>query len=82
MEKKSFGQILRDLNLATEEQLDHAAELQKESEVPKTLGEILLEQGIIDTKTLKTIHNIQKRRGDVEVDQARYVFSGDEITAQ
>ncbi len=82
MEPKSFAQILYDLNLATEEQLDYAVGLQEESAVPKTLGEILLEQGIIDTKTLKTIHNIQKRRGDVEVDQARYVFSGDEITAQ
>ena len=82
MEQKSFGQLLRDLNLVTEEQLEYALQLQREAEVPKTLGEILLEQRIIDAKTLKTIHNLQKRRGDVEADRARYVFSGNDITGE
>ena len=75
MEKKSFGQVLRDLNLVTAEQLENAVHLQGESETPKTIGEILLEQGILDEKTLKTIRSIQKSRGDVQADRARYAFS-------
>ncbi len=62
MEQNLFGQILINFNLITQEQLDKAIELQKKTSPPRLLGEILVEQGFIDDKSLKSILSVQKRK--------------------
>jgi len=62
MEPVLLGQALLNLNLITETQLERCVEIQEQLAMVKPLGEILLEQGIIDEKTLATILTIQKRR--------------------
>ena len=63
MEQVLLGQALISLNLITESQLERCVEIQERLAIAKPLGEILLEQGVIDEKTLATILTIQKRRG-------------------
>src|SRR5215467_2624929 len=62
MEQNLFGQILLNFNLVTKEQLEKAIELQKKTNPPKLLGEILIQQGAIDERSLKTILTVQKRK--------------------
>lgn len=62
MEQNLFGQILINFNLITQEQLDKVVELQKKSNPPRLLGELLVEQGILDDKSLKSILSVQKRK--------------------
>ena len=62
MEQNLFGQILLNFNLITQEQLEKAIELQKKSNPPRLLGELLVEQGFIDDKSLKSILSVQKRK--------------------
>jgi twitching motility protein PilT len=62
MEQNLFGQILLNFNLVTKEQLEKAVELQRKSSPPKLLGEILVEQGLIDDKSLRSILSVQKRK--------------------
>ena len=65
MEQNLFGQILINFNLITQEQLDKVVELQKKSNPPRFLGELLVEQGFIDDKSLKSILSVQKRKLDL-----------------
>jgi len=62
MEQNLFGQILINFNLITQEQLDKTVELQKKSNPPRLLGELLVEQGFLDDKSLKSILSVQKRK--------------------
>ena len=62
MEQNLFGQILINFNLITQEQLDKVVELQKKTNPPRLLGELLVEQGILDDKSLKSILSVQKRK--------------------
>jgi twitching motility protein PilT len=62
MEQNLFGQILINFNLITQEQLDKIVELQKKSNPPRLLGELLVEQGYLDEKSLKSILSVQKRK--------------------
>ena len=62
MEQNLFGQILINFNLITQEQLDKVVELQKKSKPPRLLGELLVEQGYLDDKSLKSILSVQKRK--------------------
>ena len=62
MEQNLFGQILINFNLISQEQLDKVIELQKKSNPPKLLGELLVEQGFLDDKSLKSILSVQKRK--------------------
>ena len=62
MEQNLFGQILINFNLITQEQLDKVVELQKKSNPPRLLGELLVEQGYLDDKSLKSILSVQKRK--------------------
>jgi hypothetical protein len=62
MEQNLFGQILINFNLITQEQLDKVVELQKKSNPPRLLGELLVEQGFLDDKSLKSILSVQKRK--------------------
>ena len=55
MEQNLFGQILINFNLITQEQLDKVVEIQKKSNPPRLLGELLVEQGYLDDKSLKSI---------------------------
>lgn len=62
MEQNLFGQILINFNLITQEQLDKVVELQKKTNPPRLLGELLVEQGYLDDKSLKSILSVQKRK--------------------
>jgi twitching motility protein PilT len=62
MEQNLFGQILINFNLISQEQLDKVIELQKKSNPPRLLGELLVEQGFLDDKSLKSILSVQKRK--------------------
>jgi twitching motility protein PilT len=62
MEQNLFGQILINFNLISQEQLDKVVELQKKSNPPRLLGELLVEQGFLDEKSLKSILSVQKRK--------------------
>ncbi len=65
MERALLGQILISLSLLSEEQLAECLELQKSQKPRRPLGEILLEQGIIDERSLSFILNQQGRRARV-----------------
>ncbi len=62
MEQNLFGQILLNFNLITQKQLDKAVELQLKSNPPRLLGELLVEQGVINEKSLRSILSVQQRR--------------------
>jgi twitching motility protein PilT len=62
MEENLFGQVLLNFNLVSKEQLDKAVELQKRSNPPRLLGELLVELGYIDDKSLKSILSVQRRK--------------------
>ena len=61
MEPNLFGQILLNLNLISPKQLEQVLALQRQGE-EKPLGELLVEQRILDEKTVNTILSIQTRR--------------------
>jgi len=71
MEQNLFGQILLNFNLITKEQLDKVIELQKKTNPPRLLGELLVEQGLIDDKSLKSILSVQKRKLELSKTQIR-----------
>ncbi len=62
MEENLLGQILLNFNLLSREQLEKAIDAQRKSQPPKLLGEILVEQGLLDDKSLKSILSVQKRK--------------------
>ncbi|MFN0060448.1 MAG: type IV pilus twitching motility protein PilT [Planctomycetota bacterium] len=65
MDQNSFGQILLNLNLISEKQLAYALALQKRGQA-RPLGELLIEQKLIDEKTVNSILSIQTRRMKVD----------------
>ena len=71
MEQNLFGQILINFNLITQEQLDKVVELQKKSSPPRLLGELLVEQGYLDDKSLKSILSVQKRKLELSKSQPK-----------
>src|SRR5438552_754039 len=71
MEQNLFGQILINFNLLTKEQLEKAIDLQKKTQPPRLLGEILVEQGMIDERSLKSILTVQKRKLELSRSQMR-----------
>jgi len=71
MEENLFGQILLNFNLITKEQLEKALDLQRRSQAPKRLGELLVEQGMIDEKSLKSILSVQKRKLELSKTQIK-----------
>jgi twitching motility protein PilT len=71
MEETLFGQILINFNLITKDQLEKALDLQRRSQPPKLLGEILVEQGMLDEKSLKSILSVQKRKLELSKSQIK-----------
>ena len=71
MEQNLFGQILLNFNLLSKEQLEKAIELQKRTQPPRLLGEILIEQGLIDEKSLKSILTVQRRKLELSRSQTK-----------
>ncbi len=71
MEQNLFGQILLNFNLVTKAQLDKATEAQQKSNPPRLLGELLVEQGAVDEKTLQSILSVQRRKLELTRSQAR-----------
>jgi twitching motility protein PilT len=65
MEQNLFGQILLNFSLVTREQLDKCLELQRRQNPPRMLGEILVEQGLIDDRSLRSILSVQRRTLDL-----------------
>ena len=70
MEANLFGTILLNFNLCTKEQLEKALEAQRKSQPPRMLGEILVEQGVLDDRSLKSILSVQKRKLELSKTQA------------
>jgi twitching motility protein PilT len=70
MEENLFGTILLNFNLITKEQLEKALEAQRRTQPPKMLGEVLVEQGVLDEKSLKSILSVQRRKFEVSKTQA------------
>jgi twitching motility protein PilT len=70
MEENLFGTILLNFNLCTKEQLEKALEAQRRSNPPKRLGEVLVELGVLDDKSLKSILSVQRRKLEVSKTQA------------
>jgi twitching motility protein PilT len=62
MEENLFGQILLNFNLVTKDQLEKCIELQRQQTSRKLLGELLIEQGLLDEKSLRSILSVQKRK--------------------
>ncbi len=71
MEQNLFGQILINFNLLTKEQLEKAIDLQRRTQPPRLLGEILIEQGLIDEKSLRSILTVQKRKLELSKSQVK-----------
>ncbi|MFN3485493.1 MAG: PilT/PilU family type 4a pilus ATPase [Planctomycetota bacterium] len=71
MEENLFGQILLNFNLITKDQLEKALDLQRRTHPPKLLGEILVEQGMLDEKSLKSILSVQKRKLELSKSQIK-----------
>lgn len=71
MDQNLFGQILINFRIISSEQLDKCIELQRRSNPPKLLGEVLMEQGLIDQKQLNTILSVQKRKLELSKTQMR-----------
>jgi twitching motility protein PilT len=71
MEENLFGQILLNFNLITKDQLEKALDLQRRTQPPKLLGEILVEQGMLDEKSLKSILSVQKRKLELSKSQIK-----------
>ena len=62
MEDGLFGTILLNFNLITGEQLRDCLQIQRSTRHPKLLGELLVEKGILDKKTVRSILSVQKRK--------------------
>ncbi len=62
MRESLLGQILLNFHLITPDQLDRALQVQAKLKPPRPLGEILIEQKILDEKTVASILNVQKRK--------------------
>ncbi len=71
MEENLFGQILLNFNLITKDQLEKALDLQRRTQPPRLLGEILVEQGMLDEKSLKSILSVQKRKLELSKSQIK-----------
>ena len=75
MEENLLGQILLNFNLLSREQLEKAVDAQRKSQPPKLLGEILVEQGLLDDKSLKSILSVQKRKLELSKSTTKSVES-------
>ena len=64
MEQMLFGQILLNFHLVDQKDLDYCLGVQSQLGGTKPLGEILIEEGKLDEKILKTILTVQKREID------------------
>lgn len=59
---KLIGEILLDNKLLTQEQLDRALSVQKDSNDIRPIGEILIEMGFINIKTLMDYLDVQLKK--------------------
>jgi twitching motility protein PilT len=64
MEQMLFGQILLNFHLITEPDLQRCLNIQRHQGVPQPLGEILVQEGLIDESILASILSVQKRNND------------------
>lgn len=61
MEDSLLGQILLNFKLVTPDSLKHAVERQQRENPPRLLGDILVNEGVLDEKSLRSILSVQKR---------------------
>jgi twitching motility protein PilT len=69
MEPILFGQLLLNFHLINEQDLNRCLHLQSQFGRPKPLGQILIEEGLIDEKMLATILTVQNRELDEGMSQ-------------
>jgi len=60
--KKRLGAILRSVAALSNDQLNKALEIQKGEKKRRLLGEVLLEEGFVDEKTLRETLSLQKTK--------------------
>jgi twitching motility protein PilT len=77
MDQTLLGQILLNFNLLNEQQLQHYISLQSRQYPPQLLGEILVEEGVVDAAALESILSVQKRKLALEKGPTR--LTKDEI---
>ena len=66
MEDKVLAQMLLEFGFLTEEQIEKAFKSQKESREERTLGQLLIQEGIVTVRALKTIHAAEERRREAQ----------------
>lgn len=71
MDQNLLGQILLNFNLVSEDQLHRFLAAQSKNQSPRMLGEILVEEGILDESSLRSILTVQKRKLALDVDASR-----------
>jgi len=62
VEENLFGQILLSNNFVQKHELERCVQIQQESNTPRFLGEILIEEGYITESILRNILSVQRRR--------------------
>ncbi len=79
MEQALLGQILLNFDLISEDQLKRCVKIQKCSR-GRALGEILIQEGHINEKTLRSILSVQRRK--VEIGKAQQQISVSDLKAR
>ncbi len=69
MDETLFGQLLLDFQLITESDLERCLQMQRRITPPMPLGEILVQEGLINEKTLSSILSVQRQK--IESDRSR-----------
>ena len=77
MEDALFGTILLSFNLVTREHIRECLQIQRSTRHPKLLGEILIDKGILDKKTVRSILSVQKRK--VKFEKAQHEVATDDL---
>jgi len=75
MQQTLLGQILIKFGMLTEAQLLDALRLQTRSHPGRYLGELLIEQGILEPRALESILSVQRRRLGLQQAQGRLTSS-------
>lgn len=66
MRDDELAQLLLEYGFLTEEQLEAATEKQKSLHEKRTLSQLLVQEGTISVRALKTVHAAQRRRQEAE----------------
>ncbi len=69
MEPMLFGEILRNFHLASDEDIQRCLQIQYHGSQHRPLGEILIDEGLLDANMLSTILTVQTRELNAGIDE-------------